>query len=123
MLTVTLGLDGSGNNRTRRPLGKVCSVMPSIEVPFLTPAGGCEKANNARARTAAGMEKIRMAPLRFLDYINPKPRPMFLLPTTAWRSDAELAAQVWGGLAAFPTRPLSHRHLRAQIRYTRGVSG
>ena len=39
MLTVVEGLDSSGTSRTRRPLLRRYSVMPSIEAASVTPAG------------------------------------------------------------------------------------
>src|SRR5215470_6741938 len=39
ILTVTLGWVASGNNRTCNPFASWYSVIPSMEVTFLTPAG------------------------------------------------------------------------------------
>src|SRR5277367_1760267 len=49
MLTVTFGLEGSGNKSTRRPLGKSYSVIPPTVAFFSTPCGSvCAKAETAR---------------------------------------------------------------------------
>src|SRR5687768_3197349 len=40
MLTVMMGRELSGNNKTRRPFCSLYSVIPSIDVTFSTPAGG-----------------------------------------------------------------------------------
>ena len=37
MLTVTVGRDGSGKSRTRRPLSSRYSVIPSTDVTFSEP--------------------------------------------------------------------------------------
>jgi hypothetical protein len=39
MLTVMIGRDGSGNRRTRRPFGRLYSVIPSTEVIRSIPGG------------------------------------------------------------------------------------
>ena len=44
MLTVTVGLDASGNNRTLKPLGSSYSVIPSIDVIRFTPGTSAEAA-------------------------------------------------------------------------------
>src|SRR5215469_57950 len=59
MLTVSLGLEGSGNNSTRNPLGKVYSVMPSTEAPFWTPGGNTwENREAATVRAISGIRNI-----------------------------------------------------------------
>src|ERR1035437_9564891 len=71
ILTVTLGLDASGNSRKCSPLESEYSVMPSTEVTFWTPCGkDCEKAapaNRRKARTLVN-RALRRIKARLLNF-------------------------------------------------------
>src|ERR1035441_3610275 len=61
MLTVTLGLEESGKRRTRSPLGRAYSVMPSTAVTFRTPWGRVwERAVKAKIRRSGSNPLLRV---------------------------------------------------------------
>src|SRR5712671_2242314 len=66
MLTVVLACDASGKSRTRKPLPRPYSVMPSTDGPWVTPGGraahevehNAARKKAAQARRSKGIDEI-----------------------------------------------------------------
>src|ERR1700722_6115127 len=68
MLIVAVGLLASGEIRTRRPLARSYSVIPSTVAPSVTPCGSCAASGAvAKASIAASRRPLRAMALQVMN--------------------------------------------------------